>query len=174
MQNSNIFWMSCLYDAAKRLQSLNIPLIRYEVIDWWENGAVEMKCPADKAICGEVALTEFCFAYLGKKIWFHQYIWWMHDETYPEGSCVFQDDNAPIRSMWGVTVRSDKYENDRHLTRSQPNWTPKGDFGQVLDSTLHHHLLEDWCSSLQFQFQFQSPGRCQDIQIYSISAKTGK
>ncbi len=46
---------------AKRLQSSNSFLVWYEGIDWWEDGIVEMKCPAEEAIWGEVELMELSF-----------------------------------------------------------------------------------------------------------------
>lgn len=53
-------WHVCM--IAKRLQ----PIPRQtssssKVIDWWGDGFVKMKCPAEKAICGEVYLMDVSF-----------------------------------------------------------------------------------------------------------------
>ena len=48
---------------------------------------------------------------------------WVHlSNFYPDGSGLFQDDNAPIHWTQGITQWFDVYEN-------QPNSTPMGDFG---------------------------------------------
>ncbi len=65
---------------------------------------------------------------------------------YPDGSGLFQDDNAPIHSAWGVAEWFDEYENDvNHMygLRSHQISTQLNTYGEfwtdVLDSVLHHH-----------------------------------
>lgn len=49
-----------------------------------------------------------------------------YNETYPDGSGIFQDDNTPIQKMSPVRQSPD-------LNQTERCWT------NVLDSALHHH-----------------------------------
>ncbi len=59
------------------------------------------------------------------KVVLNDHLYPMMKHFYPDGSALFQDDNAPIHRARGVTEWFDEYENDvNHMlwpSQSQPN-----------------------------------------------------
>ncbi len=88
----------------------------------------------------------------------------MMKHFYPDGSGLFQDDNAPIHRARGLTEWFDEYENDvNHILwpLQSPDLNPVEHQWEILDrrvrqcspppSSKHQmreHLLEEWRSSL--------------------------